>query len=236
MATAQQYRRLVGMAFLLVLAFCGLGYRLVDLQVVRHDELQSKARDNTQSNSQREPRRGEIRDIRGNLLATTVPVKTICADPSLLGERQAEMAKVLATLLKTNETFLAERLQPRVSLNDLGEARTNQYVVLKRKVPVEEWQQIQQTLAQETFGFADRKLTKAERTALRNLKHKAIFADDDQQRVYPNQALAAHVLGHVGVGGQGADMAGKDGIERVLNEQLSGVRGWYAERSIVSLQ
>ncbi len=226
MVTAQHYRRLVGMAFLLVLAFCGLGYRLVDLQVVRHDELQSKARDNTQSNSQREPRRGEIRDIRGNLLATTVSVKTICADPSLLGERQTEMAKVLATLLKTNETFLAERLQPRVSLNDSGEAKVNQYVVLKRKVPVEEWQQIQQTLAQETFGFTGRKLTKAERTFLRNLQHKAIFADDDQQRVYPNQALAAHVLGHVGVGDLKADMTGRDGIERALNVQLSGVRGW----------
>ena len=226
MATVQQYRRLVGIAFLLVLAFCGLGYRLVDLQVLRHDELQSKARDNTQSNSLHEPRRGEIRDIRGNLLATTVPVKTICGDPSLLDGRQIEMTKVLATLLRTNETFLAERLQPRLSLNDLGEVRTNQYVVLKRKVPVEEWQQIQQALAEENFGFTGRKLTKAERTSLRNLKYKAIFAEDDQQRVYPNQTLAAHVLGHVGVGAQGMEIAGLDGIERVLNEQLSGVRGW----------
>ena len=226
MATVQQYRRLVGIAFLLVLAFCGLGYRLVDLQVLRHDELQSKARDNTQSNSLHEPRRGEIRDIRGNLLATTVPVKTICVDPSLLDGRQIEMTKVLATLLRTNETFLAERLQPRLSLNDQGEARTNQYVVLKRKVPVEEWQQIQQALAEENFGLTGRKLTKADRTSLRNLKYKAIFAEDDQQRVYPNQTLAAHVLGHVGVGAQGMEIAGLDGIERVLNEQLSGVRGW----------
>ncbi len=214
------------MASLLVLAFGGLGYRLVDLQVLRHNELQGKANDNTRSFLLREPRRGDIRDVRGNLLATTVLVKTICADPSLLGDRQAEMTKTLAGLLSTNETYLAQRLQPRISARDAGEARTNQYVVLKRRVPVEEWQQIQQILAQETFGLAGRKLTKVEKTLLRNLQHKVIYAEDDQQRVYPNQTLAAHVLGYVGMGDQGVEMAGKDGIERVLNEQLSGVRGW----------
>ncbi len=226
MITAQQLRRLVGMASLLVLAFCGLGYRLVDLQVLRHDELQGKAHSNTHSYLLHEPRRGDIRDVRGNLLATTVPVKTICVDPSLLAGRHVEMAKVLAGLLNTNETFLAQRLQPRVSVKDTGLSRTNQYVVLKRKVPVEEWQQIQQSLAEETFGLSGRKLTKSEKTLLRNLQRKAIYAEDDQLRVYPNQTLAAHVLGFVGTGDAGVEMSGKDGIERALNEQLSGVRGW----------
>ena len=38
-----QNRRLVLMAFLLFVAFCGLGYRLVDLQVLQHEALKAKA-------------------------------------------------------------------------------------------------------------------------------------------------------------------------------------------------
>ena len=37
------YRRLIGLMLLLVAAFGGLAYRLVDLQIVRHDELLAKA-------------------------------------------------------------------------------------------------------------------------------------------------------------------------------------------------
>ncbi len=226
MIAAQRIRRLAGIASLLVLAFCCLGYRLVDLQVLRHGYFVRKARENTDSFSLREPRRGDIRDIRGDLLATTVPVKTICADPSLLGDRLPEMAKALAMLLNTNETYLAQRLVPRFSAAVAGAVRTNQYVVLKRKVRVEEWQEIQHALAEETFGISGRKLTKAEKTLLRNLQHKTIYAEDDQLRVYPSKTLAAHVLGFVGTGESGVPMTGKDGIERVLNEQLSGARGW----------
>jgi cell division protein FtsI/penicillin-binding protein 2 len=39
--------------------------------------------------------------------------------------------------------------------------------------------------------------------------------------VYPNQALAAHVLGYVDM-----DESGQDGIERSFNSKLAGVRGW----------
>ena len=38
-----QYRRLALMALLLLIAFAGLGYRLVDLQVLRHEDLSREA-------------------------------------------------------------------------------------------------------------------------------------------------------------------------------------------------
>ena len=38
-----QYHRVLMLALLLVAAFAGLGYRLVDLQVLRHDQLLAKA-------------------------------------------------------------------------------------------------------------------------------------------------------------------------------------------------
>ena len=48
MAKRLQYRRLLLLAVLLGAAFAGLGYRLVDLQVLRHDELRAKAAQNTE--------------------------------------------------------------------------------------------------------------------------------------------------------------------------------------------
>ena len=75
-------RRLLLMAILLCLVLAGLGARLVDLQVIRHDELRRIASGNTQSFSVREPRRGDILDVNGNPLATSMPVKsTISAAP-----------------------------------------------------------------------------------------------------------------------------------------------------------
>src|SRR5215471_5354256 len=103
MAKRKQLARLVGLGILLGAAFLGLGYRLVDLQVLRHQEFSTKAQRYTQQAALLEPRRGDILDIKGNLLATSVYVKTVCADPSLIGDRQVEVARALAPFLRKSE-------------------------------------------------------------------------------------------------------------------------------------
>src|SRR4051794_37953818 len=132
-----QFRRMLMLALLLGAAFAGLGYRLVDLQVVRHEDLQSKARQNTEKTFQYEPRRGDIKDAKGNLLATSIFVKTVSADPSFIGNYPAEVARAIAPILQLNEKELAQRLTPKITRNEKGESKTNRYVVLKRKVPTE---------------------------------------------------------------------------------------------------
>ncbi|MBI3849048.1 MAG: penicillin-binding protein 2 [Verrucomicrobia bacterium] len=222
MVKSLQYQRVLTLALLLVAAFGGLGYRLVDLQVLRHAQLLAKAQEYTERTLQVAPRRGDILDARGNLLATSIFVKTVCADPSLMGDRYAEVARVLAPLLKVSEVSLAERLKPRVlRLNPKGEPVFDQNVPLKSKVKIEEWKSIQESLASQTFGMDVSKLTKKERIFLRDLQHKAIFAEEEQMRIYPNQALAAHVLGYLDNSGRGVD-----GIERTLDAELDGARGW----------
>src|SRR4051812_36368099 len=114
MLKAFQYQRLLSLALLLLAAFAGLGYRLVDLQLVRHEEWRRKSLQNTQQALLLEPRRGDILDARGNLLATCTTVKTICADPSLMGNRHAEIAHALAPVLGENETKLLQKILPRV--------------------------------------------------------------------------------------------------------------------------
>lgn len=222
---------------LLLLAFTGLGYRLVDLQILRHEELLERARANTQRSYFIEAPRGEIRDIKGNLLATSQMVKTVCADPTLInnphvGQRAYEVARALSGPLQISESELLEKLSLRVHTNTLGQFVTNQYVVLKRKVRLEEWETIR--LALETMpGLPDmRSLPKRVRPYYEGLRKRAVFSEDDQLREYPNQRLASHILGYVGYKeqetsqGRAPVMIGMDGVELTLNGALTGVRGW----------
>jgi len=229
-----QCRRVVVLALLLSVAFLGLAYRLVDLQVLRFEELSARARRNTRREFLREPRRGDILDIKGNLLATSVFVKTVCADPALIGNRQAEVARAVAPLLQMSENELMPRLMPHLSRTGKDEVVTNHYVVLKRKVQLETWQRIQTAMTNLSFGLDEKQLPRAEREFYRDLRRGAIYTEklDDQLRVYPNQALAAHVLGYVGMeepevdGHRLLETSGKDGIEQSFNSALAGVRGW----------
>jgi cell division protein FtsI/penicillin-binding protein 2 len=224
MNLAWQYRKLYLLAFGLLLAFSSLAYRLVDWQVLRHEELQGLAVTNTVRTIARDAMRGQIFDIRGNPLATSIPAKMVCADPTLLGDKRALVARALAPLLQTNQEFLLERLTPRALVAD-GKTNFSQYVVLKHKVSLETWEQIRQTMAALPLGVDEAKLKSPERAACRAVHDKAVFATDDQVRVYPNQSLAAHVLGYVS--GEGAGQTGVDGIEREFNTNLTGIGGWW---------
>ena len=110
----------------------------------------------------------------------------------------------------------------------------NRYVVLKRKALVgAPSQKIKDTMAQ--FP-ADRELTnKTLKAFYQDLRTSAIKVEaaDDQLRAYPNQSLAAHVLGYVRTVERGdaardrwVDTEGVDGIERSVDAQLRGMRGW----------
>jgi cell division protein FtsI/penicillin-binding protein 2 len=233
MAKKLQFRRLVALGTLLVIAFAGLGYRLVDLQVLQHVELQTRAENLTKHIDRLEPRRGDILDIKGNLLATSVFVKTVCANPSLIGNRYADVAHLLAPILQTNETELAQKLFPRTRLQN-GKAVPIQYVMLKQKVPVETWDKIQTAMQTLSGSEPDKKLPAADRTFIQNLRKSAIYTEplDDQLRTYPNQRLAAHVLGYLGSvehtndGERSIDIEGVAGIESTLNDKLTGVGGY----------
>ena len=227
-----QYRRVFMLGLILAAAFAGLGYRLVDLQVLRHEELSAQADQNTHREFLLEPRRGDILDRSENILATSILVKTVCGDPTLIGNHQAEIARALAPLLQMDETDLFQHLLPRSRLGGKGESVTNQFVRLKTKVPVETWQKIQTAMLNLSFGIDETKLPRTEQAFYRILRQKAVFARDDQMRVYPNQSLAAHVLGFTQTeereldGIPVSDICGRDGIELTLDSKLSGVRGW----------
>jgi cell division protein FtsI/penicillin-binding protein 2 len=233
MSKRLQTFRVVVLAILLCAGLAALGVWLVNLQVFRHEELLGKAIANSKRKIVREPRRGDILDVKGNILATSIFVKTVCADPTLMTNRQAEIARAIAPLLGMDVNEVCRRLTPQMT-NAAGEVIPKKYVVLKRKVPVETWKKIEDTMAGLKFaGVVESNLSKAERRVYQNAR-KSVVVDSfsDQLRMYPNQSLAAHVLGYVGYAEKDIDgqrvtqTTGADGMERAMNAKLTGVCGW----------
>jgi cell division protein FtsI/penicillin-binding protein 2 len=232
MAKKLQYQRLFWLALLMAVGFAGLGYRLVDLQVLRHGRLKALAQQNTQREFLFEPRRGDILDAKGNLLATSVAVKVVCADPTLIGNHAREVAQAIAPLLQLTENEVYQKLIPRTRVNDQGRTVTNSYVRLKTRVPVEVWETIRTNMSTLSFGVDEKTLTRKEQAFYRALRQKAIYTEEYPIRVYPNQSLAAHVLGFATTGERKIDehlineIQGREGIELVMNSKLSGIPGW----------
>ena len=224
-------RRLLGLAIILGIAFAALGYRLMVLQVFQHEKYRAIAE--RKHLFLREPRRGDILDVNGNPLATSVPVKKVFANPRFLGVHYAEVARVLAPLLSYPEAELIQKLKPGVvRTNEHGTPVTNSYVNLHRQVSVEQWQQITQAMARLSFVTDEKRLLPGQRRFYRILRQHGIYAEDDQQRVYTSGHLAAHVLGFVRDEERDfnsmsiTEISGQAGMEYWLNKQLRGVRGW----------
>ncbi|HMJ90168.1 MAG TPA: penicillin-binding protein 2 [Candidatus Acidoferrum sp.] len=233
MEAAKNRRRLIVLTIVVILCFVGLGCRLVELQWTRHDEFAALAENQHGRSYFREAPRGDVRDRRGNLLATSIPVKTVCADPSLLKGFEADMARVLAPLLSTNETAVFAILNKHLKTNSLGLPVDNKYERLKHKVSVEDWEKIRLALnARYTNAIGGRKLTSKEKVALQGAWLRSITPEDDQVRSYPNGALAAHILGFTGPretvvhDRTNIVSAGWEGIEATFDEKLRGARGW----------
>jgi len=210
-----------------------MALRLVYLQVVRHEELRVLAQENTVVKRRIPARRGNILDVRGNLFASSTMVKNICADPTLIGNKQADVARAIAPILEMKEADVYQKLLPGTFVRD-GKTNVIRYARLKKEVPVETWAKVQQAMTNLVFaGVDEKKLPKTERLFLSNLRSSAINTEreDDQVRNYPNADLAAHVIGFVGRNGDTnssdyGQMLGADGIERIFNEKLAGTPGW----------
>ncbi len=228
-------RRLFAFAILAALCFVGLGARLYVVQVVRHDKYRDIVGDNTQRVFLKQPRRGDILDSDGHQLATSLPVKRVLADPSLIHPYQADVARAIAPLLSVSEAELSLALRS-LRTNDAGVIYTNKFVDLKRKVTHEQWGQVTQAMAQLSFNIDESTLGRNERAFFRNLRRKGIYAEDDFQRVYPSGRLASHVLGYVQeverlftnstTRASTTEMNGVYGIEHWLDAKLKGTRGW----------
>lgn len=214
----------------LSLCFAGLGWRLVDLQINRHAELAGESRKNIIRREALMPQRGDIFDSRGSSLVTSRVVWNVRADPGVMTNNYKIVAAAIAPLLELDRETVEKKLTPRYSTNAAGQVRVDRYAPLKRHVSDEKWTEIQKVMKSLDFGVDEKKLKKRQVWALRETRKSGVAAEQDFVRVHPNGSLAAHVLGYVGDAVASADMpistTGIDGIERILNDQLTGAPGW----------
>jgi cell division protein FtsI/penicillin-binding protein 2 len=229
--------------FPLVLLLVLLGaveWRLVHLQVLRHDELEAKAEDYEFTTRTEQSWRGQIQDARGRPLALTVPVKNIYADLSVWTNRVELLASVVAPLLDTNAAGLALRVRqallakkptasesadPGSNLDPAAAEISPGALLLKRGVEPAKWDSIQDALARANFGLPTNRLASRQRALLKGLRRWTLFALDDQRRYYPYGESLSQVLGFVGSSTNGHLLQGKWGLEATLDAVLAGQNG-----------
>ena len=101
--------RMALIAFVVVAAWLGMGYRLFEIQVVRAEELAEEGLSQRLVTRPLAPQRGKIYDRNGNLLAMTVESKSIFAVPDQVTE-PLWVAQQIGGLLGVDSEELYERL------------------------------------------------------------------------------------------------------------------------------
>ncbi|MDG2170487.1 MAG: penicillin-binding protein 2 [Opitutales bacterium] len=188
--------RLLWIFVVFVIGFSAVLYRLVDLQVLHPDALVEESERIRIRIEEQEARRGDIYDRNHNLLATTRTVRQVGVDPESLDPEDKANWHKLAKILNISYTDLYNKMKSGTRLVD-GEARKIRFRVL-----------------------ADTVEEKAYREILK-LEIDGVYGNRYFKRIYPNNTLAAHVLGYVN-----KEDKAVTGIEKEMNFYLEGQTGW----------
>jgi cell division protein FtsI (penicillin-binding protein 3) len=170
-----------------------IGGRLVWLQVFQHREWADRASRQQERTFTVAPRRGVLYDRNLHELAMTVVADSVYAVPSEIGDNNKEQtAATLAGIVHTDpeDRFTTEKQ----ILARLRDSRN--------------------------FAWIARKETPAVITRVEALKLKGIYVQKEFKRFYPDQQLAAQMLGYVGM-----DDNGLAGVEEEEDKQLHGTPG-----------
>ncbi|MFH1799157.1 MAG: penicillin-binding transpeptidase domain-containing protein [Candidatus Omnitrophota bacterium] len=93
--------------------------------------------------------------------------------------------------------------------------------VLKEKLNVEKNVILEKLHKDKAFIWIKRKVTPEEAEKIKALKIAGVEIVAESERHYPNDSLAAHVIGFVGLDNQGLE-----GLELLFNKELTGKPGW----------
>lgn len=188
-------RRALIVSFLLVGWMFLIAARLVNLQVYQHDELSARARQQQQRGVKTIPRRGELLDRQGRELARSIDTESFYVEGDL---------NAIADLEKAADC-LAETL----SL-DKGALR-DRFAKAKG--------------ANKKFVWIARRLREDDAARVKGLNLDWVKSMAEPKRYYPNDGLAAHVLGFVDL-----DEKGLGGIEQYYNDRIRGEPGRLYEQ------
>lgn len=194
-----QKRAFILMLVLGIGVFVLLFFKLYQLQIVQHEDLQEKAVDQQTRSTVVTASRGTIYDKNGNILAISATAETVFLSPKEISE---ELADEKTTWTKD---FLAEHLSQILDVTSASileklERTDSQYEILKLR--------------------ADEDVANQVRTFLNDNEISGVYLETDAKRYYPYGTLASQVIGFVGT-----DNTGLYGIEAQYEEELEGQTG-----------
>ena len=169
-----------------------IAVRLTWLQVVRHSDFVKRAALQQQRTFEVSPRRGMMYDRNLRELAVTVQVDSVFAVPSELGSNRASAAEILAEIVHADphDNFTSKQ------------------------------QMLARFNASRNFAWVARRVDSNTAQRVRELNLKGVYFQKEFKRFYPNNDLAAQVLGYVGT-----DDTGLGGLEQKFDEDMHGEPG-----------
>ncbi len=170
---------------------CAIALRLFWLQILHHSEYAERAQKQQQRTFEVAPHRGVLYDRNLRELAMTVQVDSIYAVPNEIEDKPAA-ARQLAAIVHTEPE----------------DTRTTEQAILER------------LKNGHSFAWIARRVKPEAATRVRALNMKGIYFQKEFQRFYPDNQIAAQVLGYVGL-----DDNGLGGLEQKFDTELHGTPG-----------
>ena len=210
--------RIYLVAFVLGGLFIYVALRLYNVQVVRHEELYKEAKKQYTAQRTKTGKRGEIRDIDGNLLIGNVPVTRIIADPcNIETELQARrLAMLLNWDFGLNYAECYKDLTKKTRLKKLSDGREieveRRYTLLVREVEFKEAEMFRKKLEINDIP--------------------GVYFNHYYKRYYPKNHLLANVLGFIGWRGiepTSAETTMPETVKEIYEVDRAGLRLHYGD-------
>lgn len=188
----------------IILLFCYLAAVLYNVQVLRHDELFSKAKNKYTSIKTTKGKRGEIFDYAGNLLVGNVPCSDICVDPLIIIEERKchEVAEFFAKKLNLDYKEIYEKISKRTRkkiVDGKSITKPNRYALIATKIELD--------------------VAESLRKEIEALKIKGVFFNESSKRFYPKNTFLANILGFISEDKE--NMMGVVGIEKFFDKKIA---------------
>ncbi|MDE3084604.1 MAG: penicillin-binding protein 2 [Verrucomicrobiota bacterium] len=186
-------------------SFAGIGARLVSLHVLQRAKFLSYIEKAREEIVVQNARRGDILDVHGGILAASRPLIVVGADPLALRKEDEAKWPELAGLVGLSSSELQKKFADKTRL-DVNSEEEDGDVSGGREV---RWVKLSDSIDEPTF---DR---------IKALNIRGVYGSRIYSRIYPQNQLAAHVLGYVNKEGEPVT-----GLERYLDFYLRGQNGW----------
>ncbi|WP_022765479.1 penicillin-binding transpeptidase domain-containing protein [Butyrivibrio sp. XPD2006] len=194
-------KKLVVLFVLVLLAFVGLGVRLIYITKNNGEEYEKQVLSQQQYDSTALPfRRGEILDANGTVLAYSEKVYNVILDAKLLLRDEKFVDPTVKALVKE---FSLDAGEIRSYLSDHP---TSQYYILAKKLSYDEIKNFQDMITPGMDGY--------------DANIQGIWFEPSYIRKYPNGSLACDIIGFTS-----SDNNGMYGLEEYYNNTLSGTMG-----------